>query len=167
MNDHSTLIIIAVALVAAALAAWLLLGSGRRGKERPPVLSERSGDERPYVRKPEPQDHGGGLADEVATATTDVYADVLNVERERRAEGGDDLERLKGVGPKLAARLGELGITTYAQLAGLGENEIAVIDSRLGPFQGRIARDRLVEQAHYLARGDTDGFEERFGRLGG
>jgi predicted flap endonuclease-1-like 5' DNA nuclease len=166
MNDKTTLIVIIVVALAAAILLWVLVARGRRGRERPPVLSERSGDERPYIRKPEPSDLGAGLADEVATATTDVYADVLNVERERRAEGDDDLERLKGVGPKLAARLRELGITSYAQLAGLGENEVAVVDDRLGPFKGRIARDRLVEQAHYLSRGDTDGFEERFGKLG-
>ena len=36
----------------------------------------------------------------------------------------------------------------------------------MGAFEGRIARDRLVEQAGYLARGDTDGFEAKFGKLG-
>ena len=29
-----------------------------------------------------------------------------------------------------------------------------------------IARDRLVEQSAYLARGDTDGFQAKFGNLG-
>jgi predicted flap endonuclease-1-like 5' DNA nuclease len=167
MIDTSILFIIGAVVLALAVIAFLLLANARRRKSRPPVLSERSGDERPYLRQPDPADPGAGLADEGAAATTDVYADVLNVERERRAAGGDDLERLKGVGPKLAARLNELGITSYAQLAGLCDNEVAVVDDRLGPFKGRIARDRLVEQAHYLARGDTDGFEERFGKLGG
>ncbi len=37
----------------------------------------------------------------------------------------------------------------------------------MGPFKGRLARDRVAEQAGYLARGDTDGFEEKFGKLGG
>ena len=74
---------------------------------------------------------------------------------------------LKGVGPKLAAQLNELGITRYDQLAGLGDNEAALLDERMGAFRGRIARDRLVEQAGYLARGDNDGFEEKFGKLGG
>jgi predicted flap endonuclease-1-like 5' DNA nuclease len=49
----------------------------------------------------------------------------------------------------------------------LSENAVAFLDERMGPFRGRIVRDRLVEQAHYLARGDTDGFEEKFGKLGG
>ena len=33
-------------------------------------------------------------------------------------------------------------------------------------FKGRITRDRWVEQAGYLARGDTAGFEAQFGKLG-
>jgi CBS domain containing-hemolysin-like protein len=53
------------------------------------------------------------------------------------------------------------------QLARLGANEVAMLDERMGAFRGRIARDRLVEQACYLAEGDTDGFEAKFGRLGG
>jgi predicted flap endonuclease-1-like 5' DNA nuclease len=36
----------------------------------------------------------------------------------------------------------------------------------MGPFQGRLARDRVIEQADYLARGDVEGFEEKFGKLG-
>jgi predicted flap endonuclease-1-like 5' DNA nuclease len=42
-----------------------------------------------------------------------------------------------------------------------------MLDARMGAFSGRIARDRLVEQACYLERGDTDGFEAVFGKLGG
>jgi predicted flap endonuclease-1-like 5' DNA nuclease len=37
----------------------------------------------------------------------------------------------------------------------------------MGPFAGRLARDRIAEQADYLARGDIDGFEDKFGKLGG
>jgi predicted flap endonuclease-1-like 5' DNA nuclease len=73
---------------------------------------------------------------------------------------------MKGVGPKLAAQLNQNGITRFDQLAGLSENEIAMLDERMGPFRGRLQRDRLVEQACFLARGDTDGFEAIFGKLG-
>ncbi len=43
--------------------------------------------------------------------------------------------------------------------------EIERLDPQLGAFRGRIIRDRIVEQAAYLARGDIDGFEQRFGKL--
>ena len=159
--DNTTLIVIIVAALAAAILAFLLRRRASRARGRERILSERAGDERPYFRPP-----ASGVTDEVATATADVLRDVLSVDAEG-AGTADDLQALKGVGPKLAARLNELGITSYAHLAGLGANEVAMLDDRLGPFKGRVAKDRLVEQAQYLARGDTDGFEARFGRLGG
>ncbi len=72
---------------------------------------------------------------------------------------------LKGLGPKLASRLGELGITTVGQVAALSDDEAARLDAQLGPFSGRITRDRWIEQARFLAAGDRAGFEAVFGRL--
>lgn len=169
--DTITIIAIVVAALAAAIVAWLLVRSAARKRNRAPVLSERAADERPYLRQAPPPAPvpapSRGVAGEVATAAHDVVGDVLRVDTQGPSERtGDDLQKLKGCGPKLAARLNELGISSYAQLAGLNETEVALLDDRLGPFRGRIARDRLAEQAHYLARGDTDGFEERFGKLG-
>jgi predicted flap endonuclease-1-like 5' DNA nuclease len=81
------------------------------------------------------------------------------------AGGTDDLEQLKGVGPKLAAMLEAHGLTRFDQIAGLTASELERLDQDLGPFRGRLQRDRITEQAAYLARGDTDGFEQRFGKL--
>ena len=78
----------------------------------------------------------------------------------------DDLTRLKGLGPKAAATLGQLGVTRYAQLAGFTDADVARADAELGAFKGRITRDRWVEQARYLAAGDVAGFEAVFGRIG-
>lgn len=77
----------------------------------------------------------------------------------------DDLERLKGVGPRLAAMLAAHGLTRYDQIAKLTDSELERLDADLGAFRGRLQRDRIVEQAEYLARGDADGFEQRFGKL--
>jgi predicted flap endonuclease-1-like 5' DNA nuclease len=168
-GTDTSLIVILVAALAALIAIWLVWRGTRRRRDRAPILTERSGDERPYLRTapPTPPPAHAGLADEISTATTDVVGDVLSVDCHMPDGARDNLQLLKGVGPKLAARLGELGITGYAQLAGMGETEVAMLDERLGPFSGRVARDRLVEQAQFLARGDTDGFEARFGKLGG
>lgn len=72
---------------------------------------------------------------------------------------------LKGLGPKLATRLGELGITTVGQVAALSDDQARALDAQLGPFAGRMERDRWIEQARFLAAGDTAGFEQVFGRL--
>ncbi|HEX8418724.1 MAG TPA: hypothetical protein VF638_01775 [Sphingomonas sp.] len=72
---------------------------------------------------------------------------------------------LKGLGPKVAARLGESGITTVRHLAALNDDEAARLDAQLGSFSGRMSRDRWLEQARFLAAGDKAGFEAVFGRL--
>jgi predicted flap endonuclease-1-like 5' DNA nuclease len=78
---------------------------------------------------------------------------------------GDDLRRIKGLGPKLVTLLNALGVTSYAQIAGWSEADIDRIDAQLGTFAGRIRRDSWVEQAKLLAAGDTAGFEAKFGKL--
>lgn len=170
--DTQTIIILVAALALLIVALLALRGRGapkveRRPEGEPYVASK----ERPYMKAPPPNPdgpQGNGLTDEVATAATDVAGEVLGVKASPAAAGkADDLSRLKGVGPKFVGRLNELGITRYDQLAGLNANEIAHLDERMGPFQGRIARDRVIEQADLLARGDTEKFEETFGKLGG
>lgn len=77
----------------------------------------------------------------------------------------DDLSRIKGLGPKLQALLPTLGITTYAQIAALTDADLAELDGKLGAFAGRPAKDNWVEQAKFLAAGDTAGFEAKFGKV--
>ena len=82
------------------------------------------------------------------------------------AASGGSITQLKGLGPKIAARLGELGITQVDQLAWLDDQEAADLDAQLGAFQGRMERDRWREQARFLAQGDRAGYEAQFGKLG-
>lgn len=84
---------------------------------------------------------------------------------ERLDADDDDLTRIKGVGPKLVAQLGELGITRFAQIAAWDDAEIDRIDIQLGRFQGRIRRDNWVDQARLLMAGDTADFAARFGNV--
>lgn len=79
----------------------------------------------------------------------------------------DNLQLLKGVGPKMVALLNGLGVTSFQQIAGWTDADVARIDPQLGAFQGRIARDAIVDQAGYLSRGDKAGFEAKYGALGG
>ncbi len=80
------------------------------------------------------------------------------------ASAGDDLTTIKGLGPKLAVTLNELGVTSYAQIAAWSDSEIDRIDSQLGRFSGRIRRDNWVEQAKLLSSGDESGFASKFGQ---
>ncbi len=73
--------------------------------------------------------------------------------------------QLKGLGPKVAAQLGALGVSTIGQMAALSESEAQSIDAQLGNFTGRMGRDRWIEQARLLAAGDKAGFEAVFGKL--
>jgi predicted flap endonuclease-1-like 5' DNA nuclease len=170
MNFDTNTILIIVAVLAVLILAFLVMRPRRQRVETRPQGEGRTyvaSRERPYVKARE----GDGVTGEVAAATTDVAGEVLGVDAHGALSGAagpaDDLRQLKGVGPKFVARLHELGVTRFAQLAALNETELVHLDERLGPFRGRLARDRVAEQADYLARGDIDGFEERFGKLGG
>jgi len=100
-----------------------------------------------------------GLGEIVTAGAIDVAA------APEPPEDGDDLTRIKGVGPKLSAMLRALGVTRYDQIAGWSEADVARIDPQLGAFQGRIGRDNWIEQCRYLAAGDSAGFEARFGKV--
>lgn len=75
----------------------------------------------------------------------------------------NDLTKIKGLGPKLATLLGEQGVTSVEQIARWSDADITRIDATLGRFQGRIERDKWVEQAKLLVSGDDGSFNETFG----
>ena len=154
--------VILVAVIVLAIVAYFLL------KPRQSVrLTDDSAPLRPHMQV-KAEAEGRGLAGEHAAATSDVTGEIIRAPVHRALAGGDmadDFTRLRGVGPKLAEALHAQGFNRYEQIAGLSENELARLDEQLGAFRGRLQRDRVTEQADYLARGDTDGFESKFGKL--
>jgi predicted flap endonuclease-1-like 5' DNA nuclease len=152
-----------IALVVVLVVVFVLL----RPKQR--VTLTDSAPVRPHMAQKKRPAEGRGLAGEAAAAASDVAGEVFGVPVHRQLDGdkdpADNLCRLKGVGPKFADALHALGFNRFDQLAHLTPTEIERLDARLGTFAGRITRDRVVEQADYLARGDTDGFEQKFGKL--
>jgi len=109
----------------------------------------------PPETPPSPAEPAAEAEPEPATAPAPVAAKA------------DNLQLIKGLGPKLAGLLNGLGVTSFQQIADWTDADIAAIDPQLGAFQGRIARDNFVDQAGYLARGDKAGFEAKYGALGG
>src|SRR4029079_1227367 len=154
--------LILVAAVAIAIAVMLL-----RPRQR--VQLTDSAPVRPHMQAARREHEGRGLAGEAAAAASDVTGELLGAPVHRTLAGtqepADDLCRLPGVGPKLADMLHGLGFHSFAQIAQLTPTELERLDTQLGAFRGRLARDRIVEQADYLARNDVDGFEQRFGAL--
>ncbi|MFT6225048.1 MAG: large subunit ribosomal protein L21 [Paracoccaceae bacterium] len=68
------------------------------------------------------------------------------------ADGADDLKVLSGVGPALEKKLHAAGVTSFAQIAGWTEADVAAMDEQLS-FKGRIDREGWIEQAKELANG--------------
>lgn len=62
------------------------------------------------------------------------------------AATADDLTQITGVGPAAAKKLAEAGLTTFAQLAALSDDDIAAIDAVK-------VKPEWVEQAKELAKG--------------
>ena len=78
----------------------------------------------------------------------------------------ENLELIKGLGPKVNNLLKGLGVTSFAQVASWTAADVADIDAKLGAFAGRITRDNWIDQAKLLAAGDIAGFEKKYGALG-
>lgn len=176
------LVWLAVAVVALLIAWWLFSRASRSGpvrERRPDVLDEGAApaqrnqaliDAAPAasgIAVPPAGEAMGGVAEVIAAAVQEEAAAAGGLEAAPGIpeRGVDDLTRIKGVGPKLSALLGQLGVTSYAQIAAWTDADIARIDPQLGSFAGRPARDKWVEQARLLAAGDTASYEGQFGKL--
>ena len=98
--------IILVALAIGLITGYLLL----RPRQR--VNLTDSAPIRPHM-PPRRSGEGKGLSDEIAAATSDVAGQMLGSHVHRHLPGAsgppDNLERLKGVGPKLATMLNAMG----------------------------------------------------------
>jgi predicted flap endonuclease-1-like 5' DNA nuclease len=159
-------VLVLLGVVVVLVALWWLVGSSKKVEtDRPSATLEKREEVSPVVTGP-------------AVAPIDIPPPVevkpLKPEPEALVEPihpapagpADELTRMKGVGPKVAALLNGLGITRFDQIAEWSDDDVARVDAQLGAFKGRIARDQWVEQARLLAAGDTAGYEAKFGKLG-
>lgn len=173
---------VALALVIGLLVAWWLFGrSGGATRERyrsADVLDEGAAPAQrnaALINAPSATtaalaatgpDIVGGVGELAALAAAEEVAAATPVAASAApVAGGDNLARIKGVGPKLVALLQGLGVTTYAEIAAWTDADIDRIDAQLGAFAGRIRRDNLVDQCKLLAAADTAAYEAKFGKL--
>lgn len=162
----------ALALLIGLLVAWWLFGRSSGGARvrhhAPDVLDEGVA---PAARNQALIDAPSATTAALADTGPDIMAGIGEViavaaaEEVTAAASGDDLSRIKGLGPKLQALLPTLGLSTYAQIAALDDAALDALDGKLGAFAGRPRRDGWVEQAKFLAAGDVAGFEGKFGKL--
>ncbi len=167
--------VIVLALVLGAIVGFLLFRPRQRVRlsdaapRRPHMTGEGAAKRDPIAAMrpvPAARGEGRGLVDEAAAAVSDVSGEILGIKvHGELADAADDLQRLKGVGPKFAKLLHSQGLFRFDQIARLTPNEVDRIDAVMGAFRGRFTRDRIVEQADYLARGDQGGYERSFGKL--
>jgi predicted flap endonuclease-1-like 5' DNA nuclease len=156
MNSNMILMIVVLVLVL-GLLVWLLANARRTKVDFAPQR-----DDAPAQRNQALIDAPPAAVPPPVLAETGVVVPAVPL---GVTAGGDDLTRLKGVGPKLADQLRAMGVTSFAQVAAWDDTEIDRVDAALGRFQGRIRRDDWPGQARLLAAGDTAGYEAKFGRL--
>jgi len=175
--DSQTLVIILIALAVIIAAVLLLRGRRQRvtlGEQPAATQAERRTfaptpkEARPEAvsPRPEPEVAAARAGAPIQPGPSPVSFPAASSPAADAAVAGDALTTLKGLGPKAAAQLNALGITRFADLAGLDEAGIDALDARMGNFKGRIRRDQWVEQARLLAEGDRAGFEARYGKIG-
>jgi predicted flap endonuclease-1-like 5' DNA nuclease len=169
-------IVFALALLIGLLVAWWIFtrasSNGRERTHRPDVLDEGAAPaQRNQALIDAPPAATGtmaGVGEIVAAAAHDEVVQAAPAPQPMTPPtpaAGDDLSRIKGVGPKLVTLLHGLGVTSFAQIAAWDEAEIARIDAQLGAFAGRIERDNWIEQARLLTGGDVAAYEAKFGKL--
>ena len=180
--NTTTIVVIAILVVIAL--AFLFLVRGRKQhvtfSDTPPLTPKAAPpkpapEPKPVASTPPPPAvppvEGHGITTEIADAVEDVVDQFVGITSHTRVEPvkgpGDTLTQLKGLGPKAASILADLGVTRFEQIASWNAADVAAIDAQMGAFKGRITRDRWVDQARLLAKGDTAAFEAEFGALGG
>ncbi|MFD2058224.1 proton-conducting membrane transporter [Mesorhizobium calcicola] len=77
----------------------------------------------------------------------------------------DNLRRLIGIGPVNEKLLKAQGVTSFAQIAAWSAADIKRIEDVMN-FDGRIARERWIEQAKLLAAGNEKEFTKQFPTAG-
>ncbi len=168
-----SLLIIIAAILLGLLVGWLLWG--RLTLRLRTELAERDAqltrlrtepaEAEPAEAEPEvevvPESAAATPAPPEPAAEAETVPEPVAVAVEER---DDDLERIEGIGPKMAGALRQAGIRTYTDLAGADE---ATLRTAIEAARLRFAPSLTTwsRQARLLADGDEDGFADLVRRL--
>jgi predicted flap endonuclease-1-like 5' DNA nuclease len=179
------ILVLVLGFLLGLVAGWWLWGSARAKAAVPSSTPERdtavapAADVKPAVDRIEPT-NGAAPSTITASLSEPVSAEPIPAQvavaqpapselpQQRAAETAtvvaDDLKRIEGIGPKMAAALGAAGITTYAGLAAADETTIKAAISAAG-MRFSPSLPTWPRQAQLLAEGDVAGFAEMTRRL--
>ena len=99
------------------------------------------------LETPEPAEPEAGRID---TDAEDAEIVAQAEGRPAPSAATDDLTEIKGIGPKMAQRLTEHGITSFAQIAEWSPETAVAMNEKLGCLPGMIERAEWVRQARDL-----------------
>lgn len=156
----------------AAVALGVMLGYliwGAKRSDGPMALVKKPAEAKPApspAPKPAPAPKAAAkpkakAAPSAPAAAAEASADTVTAELppapeslfQERPDTVDDLQKIKGVGPKMESVLNEKGVYQYAQLANFTADDLAWLDAATGSFPGRAERDDWVGQAKGLMSG--------------
>ncbi len=110
------------------------------------IVGASSAPMEPIVSPATPPAARGPLID----AAAQERARAIGITPAREGAHGDDLQRVRGIGPKLETMLQDLGVYTFDQMADWTDEEIDRVNDNLTAFKGRIRRDDWRAQAKDL-----------------
>jgi predicted flap endonuclease-1-like 5' DNA nuclease len=106
--------------------------------------------ETPVEAALEPIEAASDAIVETAAALVEPTTETAEQAAAEVVSAADDLTRLVGVGPRLAARLGDLGVNSFKDIAAWTDEDLAAFDKALD-LKGRAVRDAWVAQARRFA----------------
>jgi predicted flap endonuclease-1-like 5' DNA nuclease len=160
-----SLLIIVVSILLGLLLGWILWGRVARRTvvmAAAPAPAVAAAPPAPVV---EPEPVAVAEPEPVAAAEPEPEpVAVVEPEPEPEEQPDDDLERIEGIGPKMAGALRRAGIRSYARLAGSDEATLraAINDAGLSFAPSLVT---WASQARLLADGDEEGFADLVRRL--
>jgi predicted flap endonuclease-1-like 5' DNA nuclease len=89
-------------------------------------------------------------AEPVVAEVSETVAEAVEAAPAAVEAALDDLTKLVGVGPKLAASLADLGVTKFSQIAAWTPDELSSYDQLLN-LKGRAEREAWIDQAKRFA----------------